>query len=307
MYRQTKAEEEEARREYAERLANERAQNLILDQLEKANAMQNFKAETSDPVGIRTHEPDFEEKTINKKRTVPSKGVPPPGARGPGASGLISPLVSTNTTAQFWQKDAGFYNLNAKVSKQSYAENQGIIAVIHGEAEGIKVSEGEEIKLRLLEPMCLIDKNQKLLLPIGSLISATAHINSDRLFVEVSGVFWEKQLIPVQISVFDLDGTEGIYVPSLLKKQGTNRLINNLGNPINSGQYFMPTGTVAQQVGSSLALNVAQNAFQTGSQYLRQRTRIQSVSLRNNYKVLLFNSTSKGYENKNLEEIHSLE
>lgn len=100
----------------------------------------------------------------------------------------------------------------------------------------------------------------------------------------------------VNISVFDIDGREGLNVPALLNNQNTNRLINNLSNPIAGGQFFMPTGSVSQQVGSSIAMNLAQNAIQTGSQYLRRKTKIQKVEIRSNYKIILFNSKSNQHE-----------
>lgn len=283
MYRQTKAEEEEARREYADRLANERQQNLILDQLEKANELQSQKA---NPI---LSEVEPKKATISPKirqaKTSPS-----------GDGGLITPVIGTNTTAQFWSKQTGFYNLNSKVSRQSFSENRGILAVVHGDADGISVKNGQELKIRLLEPLRILEQGENIILPIGTLIPTIAKIGSDRLFLNIEGIFWENILRLVNISVYDIDGREGLNVPALLNSQTSNRLINNLSNPISGGQFFMPTGTVGQQVGSSIAMNLAQNAIQTGSQYLRKKTKIQKIEIRINYKIILFNSKSNQHE-----------
>ncbi|MES2797373.1 MAG: conjugative transposon protein TraM [Bacteroidota bacterium] len=292
LYRQTKAEEEEARREAVDRQTNERTQNLILEQLEKANANQS---KTTYQSQISSEELPKNEKETPKTRRAKT---PPSGAGGL----LIAPVIGKNTTAQFWAKETVFYNLNAKVSQQSYSENRGIMAVVHGDAENISVINGQELKIRLLEPLRIIERGENIILPIGTLISTKAKIGSDRLYLNIEGLFWENQLRTVNISVFDIDGREGLNVPALLNNQNANRLVNNLSNPISGGQYFMPTGTVGQQVGSSIAMNLAQNALQTGSQYLRKRSRVQKIEIRINYKIILFNSKSNRNENTTTEE-----
>lgn len=279
LYRQTQAEAEEARREHADRLANERQQNLILDQLEKANELQNKAANP-----IQNTEIEAPKKEI-KSSKISRATIPPPGARG-------LPVIGTNTTAQFWTKQTGFYNLNAKVSNQSYSENRGILAVVHGDSEGITVTNGQEVKIRLLEPLRIVEQGENFILPIGTLLPAIAKIGADRLFLNIEGIFWQNRLQTVNITVYDIDSREGLNVPALLNAQSSNRLVNNLTNPISGGQFFMPTGTVGQQVGSSIAMNLAQNAIQSGSQYLRKKTKIQKVEIRSNYKIILFNSKS---------------
>jgi conjugative transposon TraM protein len=290
MYNQTKAEEEEARREHIDRLTNERQQNLILDQLEKANNNQKL---VEDPEIITNK---IEATNSNKKPKIGRVKTPPSGRSDESAGGLIAPVVAQNTTAQFWNKQTGFYNLTSKISKQSYSENRGILAVVHGDAEGISVTNGQEIKIRLLEPLKIVELNENIILPIGTLMPTVAKIGSDRLFLTIEGIFWENRLQPVSISVYDIDGREGLNVPDLLNNQSSSRLINNLSNPISGGQYFMPSGSVKQQVGSSIAMNLAQNAIQTGSQYLRRKTKIQKVNIRTNYKIILFNSKSNQHE-----------
>lgn len=292
MYRQTKAEEEEARREQADRLANERQQNLILDQLEKANELQN---QNLNQKNISPENFEGSPKPKFKKKTTPGPILDKEGT-------VIAPLVSSNSTAQFWSKQTGFYNLNSKVSKQSYSENRGILAVVHGEAEGITVTNGQEIRIRLLEPLKIVGQNENIILPMGTLIPTIARIASDRLFLDIEGIFWENSLRTVNISVYDIDGREGLHVPTLLNTQNTSGLVNNLSNPISGGQFFMPIGSVTQQVGSSLAMNMAQNAIQAGSQYLRRKTKIQKVEIRSNYKIILFNSKSSKDEKTTVED-----
>lgn len=294
LYKQTQSEAEEARREQADRLANERQQNLILDQLEKANVNQSQNYDLNSDSKETKSEASQSKTKINST----SFAKTPPKDVG----GMIVPVIGKNTTAQFWSKQTGFYNLNAKVSDQSYTESRGILAVVHGEADGISVTNGEELKIRLLEPLRILGKDEKIILPIGTLIPCTAKIGSDRLFLNIEGIFHENRLHPVNISVYDIDGREGLNVPALLNSQSSNRLINNLSSPISGGQFFMPTGSVSQQVGSSIAMNLAQNAIQTGSQYLRKKTKIQKVEIRSNYKIILFNSKSNRNENNTNEE-----
>jgi conjugative transposon TraM protein len=288
LFRQTREEQEEARREAEDRKLNQRQQALILDNLEKVSN-QNY----SKPIYADTLKPNPRQNRRSNKTVQESINE----------SAKIAPAVGTNTTGQFWSKQTGFYSLNSKNSKQSYTEKRGILAVVHGDAEGIIVASGQEVKIRLLEPLRIFEGQSAIVIPLGTLLSTVAKIGQDRLFLNINSIYYLGEMHEVNINIFDIDGRAGLNVPSLLGAKDQSRLMNSLSTPIAGGNYFAPSGTIAQQVGSSIAVNLAQNAIQAGSQVIRKKTKIAKVHIRSNYKIILFNSNSNNSNQQDNEEI----
>ena len=300
LFRQTKQEAEEARMEAEQKRNNLRQQELVLSQLEKANNNPNFgqaKMITVTDTNRYQKAKPFYGKNANKNNN----------SVNPNDPSIIAPVVGTNTTGQFWNKQTGFYNLNSTVSKQSYSGKRGIMAVIHGDAEGITIASGQEVKIRLLEPLRIVEGKNSTIIPMGTLISTVAKIGSDRLYLTVNSIYLVDAMYEVNITIYDIDGREGINVPSLLGTKNQGQYLSNLTQPISGAQYFAPSGTVAQQVGSSIAVNLAQNAIQAGSQMIRKKTRTTKVTIRSNYKIILFNNskTANGKQQQQNDEEQS--
>jgi conjugative transposon TraM protein len=295
LFKQTKQEAEEARAEAKDREINQRQADLVLSQLEKANANQNS---TVNPF-IENSKNNNEEFS---KRTKISNNIEAKAPLSGAGGAIIAPSVSKNTTAQFWSKETNFYNLNSTNSKQSFSAKKGISAVIHGDAEGITISSGQEVKIRLLEPLRIFESNESLQLPMGTLISAEAKIGAERLFLSINSIYYNEQMHEVNISIYDIDGREGLNVPSLLDAKNQNKMLTNMAQPISGGNFFVPSGSVANQVGSSIAMNLGQNAIQGVSNYVRKKAKTTKVHVRSNYKILLFNQKDANQKQENEED-----
>jgi conjugative transposon TraM protein len=302
LFRQTREEAKEARAEAKDREINQRQADLVLSQLEKANASQNS---TENPF-VET-ESNIEELPSNRKKKLKNNTdlTPPLGrsdvsAGGP-MSGKIAPIANQNSTGKFWSKGGEFYSLNSTNSKQSFSTKKGILAVIHGDAEGITISSGQEVKIRLLEPLRIFESKESLQIPTGTLISAEAKIGLERLFLGVNSIYFNDQMHEVNISIYDIDGREGLNVPSLLDAKNQNKMLTNVAQPISGGNFFVPSGSVANQVGSSIAMNLGQNAIQGVSNYIRKKAKTTKVHIRSNYKILLFNQKNANQKQENEE------
>ena len=251
---------------------------MVLSQLEKANNNPNFGKPSIE--ALPNEMPQTRARIIRTAATSTPPQEP--------AKAMIAPAVGTNTTGQYWNKQTGFYSLNSTVSKQSYSGKRGIMAVVHGNAEGVTIATGQEVKIRLLEPLRIIEGKNSITIPMGTLISTVAKIGNDRLFLNVNSIYLADQMHDINITIYDIDGREGLNVPSLLGSKNNSQYINNMAQPITGGNYFAPSGTVAQQVGSTIAVNLAQNAIQSASRIVRTKTRITKVTIRSNYKIILF-------------------
>ncbi len=73
----------------------------------------------------------------------------------------------------------------------------------------VTLTDGGEVTFRLLEPMMA----GELLIPSGTPVTGAARINGERLTVKVSAVQHGGAVVPVDLSVYDTNGNEGIPVP----------------------------------------------------------------------------------------------
>lgn len=73
---------------------------------------------------------------------------------------------------------------------------------------------GSVVKLQLSEPFVLAEKT----IPKGTLIFGIAAIENERLLIHIPSVKFENTIYPVALSVYDLDGLEGIYIPGSLSR-----------------------------------------------------------------------------------------
>lgn len=118
----------------------------------------------------------------------------------------------------------GFFGLDNEVAYEPRAGN-GIEAVIHDTQELVV---GATVKLRLLNDV-MINGRQ---VPKDQFIYGTCAINGERLTIQVNSIRTGNTLLPVSLSVYDLDGLEGIYIPGAITrdaaKQASDDALQNI-------------------------------------------------------------------------------
>ncbi|MEB2774636.1 conjugative transposon protein TraM [Algoriphagus sp. D3-2-R+10] len=139
----------------------------------------------------------------------------------------ISSLESANESPTEVSNNSpsnGFYGLDTPTRKNS--RSQSIRAVIH---ETQTLSSGATIKLRLTEETTI----KGLSIPKDQLVYGIASLNGDRLGISIQHIRVIDQLIPVDLTVHNSDGMEGIHIPGSLNRevgaQSGNRAIQGFG------------------------------------------------------------------------------
>lgn len=150
--------------------------------------------------------------------------------------------------------------------------NQTIQAVVHNTQT---LTNGATVKLRLLNDVLIGEK------PItkGSFVYGIGTISNERLQVQVSNINVSNSVVPVSVTVFDIDGIEGIYIPGALErevsKEGAEQAIQSLNlnsyNPTLSGQ-------------------LATAGIQATKSLLSRKVKLQRVTLKAGHHVLLQNT-----------------
>lgn len=108
-----------------------------------------------------------------------------------------------------------FYGLDDEQPENEQAAN-AIEAVIH---DTQTVVTGSTVKIRLLSDLHingqLIEKDQ--------FVYGVCSITGERLTIAINSIRNEKSLFPVSMSVFDLDGMEGIYIPGAITRDAAKQ------------------------------------------------------------------------------------
>lgn len=117
-----------------------------------------------------------------------------------------------------------FYGLDDE-NETSMENVNAIEAVVHNTQT---VVAGSTIKLRLLSDVYI--NNQ--LLEKDQFVFGTCSVTGERLTISINFIRDENSILPVALSVFDLDGMEGIYIPGAIArdavKQATSQSIQDV-------------------------------------------------------------------------------
>lgn len=135
------------------------------------------------------------------------------------ADNIVSLLAGKQSTSQI----NGFYSLDATAIEES--EN-AIQAVIH---ETQTIVDGSTVKLRLVNDVFINGVH----IPKGNFLFGIASLRGERLGIEINSIRYNNSLFPVELSVYDMDGLDGIYIPGAITrdvaKQSADRSLQTLG------------------------------------------------------------------------------
>ncbi len=116
----------------------------------------------------------------------------------------------------------GFYSLD---DVTDLSNENAIEAVIH---ETQTLVNGSTVKLRLVTDVYI----NGILIPKNNFIYGTAQLNGERLSIKINSVRYRNSLFPVELSVYDMDGMDGIYIPGAITrdvaKESANRSLQEI-------------------------------------------------------------------------------
>jgi conjugative transposon TraM protein len=166
---------------------------------------------------------------------------------------------------------------NTAVGTSLLEDRNTIKACVH---ENCSLINGQSVRLRLLEPVQV----GTTLIPRNSMISGEARIQGDRLEISIQSLEYRGNIIQVELTVYDTDGQEGIFIPGSLEINAFKEMAGSIGS--NLGTSISLTQSTAQQLTSGLGKGV----IQSGSQYLSKKFQTVNVKLKAGYKVLLLSN-----------------
>jgi len=140
------------------------------------------------------------------------------------------------------------------------------------------VTDGQTVKLRLLEPMAVDER----IIPKGSIIVGATKIQGERLCITVTSIENGRMIIPVELSVYDTDGQEGIFIPNSMEVSAAKEIAANMGGSMGSSI------NISSDAKAQLASDLGKGLIQGTSQYVAKKMRTIKVNLKAGYQVLLY-------------------
>ena len=169
-----------------------------------------------------------------------------------------------------------FQSFNTAVgSGSSVSRKNTISASVYGYQT---VTDGQTVRLRLLEPMAVDER----IIPKGSIIVGATKIQGERLNITITSIENGKMIIPVELSVYDTDGQEGIFIPNSMEVSAAKEVAANMGGSMGSSI------NISSDAKAQLASDIGKGLIQGTSQYVARKMRTVKVHLKAGYQVLLY-------------------
>ena len=264
-------EKEELKRQVAE----------LTDRLQQ---QQNATPTTDDQMALLEKSYELAARYMNDGRQVAQVPVTGGIERKPDAVAVQAIRETTVSGLQQPMSDADFiraynqsrnYGFNTAVGTGYVMGKNTVAACIHQDQT---LTDGQAVKLRLLEPM----QAGNIVVPKNTLVAGTAKVQGERLDIVVSSIEYAGNIIPVELAVFDTDGQKGLSVPSSMEQEAFNEAMANIGSGLGTSISF------AQSAGQQVAMDVTRGLLQGTSGYFAKKFRTVKVKLKAGYKVMLY-------------------
>jgi conjugative transposon TraM protein len=133
------------------------------------------------------------------------------------------------------------------------------------------------VRLRLLEPAQTPNRT----IPKGTILTANAKLEGGRLQMKVTSIELDGNIILVDITIYDLDGQQGLYVPYSPEMNALTEMAGNMSQQ--SGTSLMLTQSAGQQVAADLSRGVVQGI----SGYFSKKVKTPKVTLKAGHQLFL--------------------
>ncbi|WP_162926935.1 conjugative transposon protein TraM [Flavobacterium psychrotrophum] len=140
-----------------------------------------------------------------------------------------------------------------------------------------KITADSNVQLRLVQDARIGETT----LPSGFILSAVAKFQQNRLQLQVVSIEVDGSILPVNLTVYDLDGQQGLNVPYAPEVSAVNGTLANMGNT--AGSSF----TINRSAGQQLVADASRGVIQGVSGYFSKKVRAQKVTLKAGHQVYL--------------------
>ncbi len=211
-------------------------------------------------------------------RNWKAKAVPVGLVSTPVVSSLPQPVSDSVLFARLSQPGR-FHTAIGKTEAGSMRNT--VRACIHGDQTVIS---GQGVRMRLLEPM----RVGKHVLPKNTLLTGESRIQGERLNIGIVQVEYDGIIIPVELTVYDNDGQDGIFIPGSMEASAVKEVAANMGQ--NLGTSISITNQSAKD---QLLSELGRGAIHGVSQYISKKLREEKVHLKSGHTLMLYQNDNQ--------------
>lgn len=195
----------------------------------------------------------------------------------PKRKNTVSALYREPTDSAFltdWSRpqNRGFYTPG---SKEQVVQPKNSIKASVLETQTVIGETG--VRLRLLEAAQTLGRS----IPQGTIVTANTKYQGGRLQLKINSIELDGNIIPVDITIYDLDGQQGLYVPYSPEMNALTEMVGNMGQ--SAGTSFTFSSSAGQQIVSDLGRGMIQGV----SGYFSKKVKTPKVTLKAGHQVFL--------------------
>ena len=113
-------------------------------------------------------------------------------------------------------------------------------------------------------------------------MTGRAKVVGERLTITITTIEHQRTIIPVNLTIYDSDGQEGIFIPNSMEINAAKEIVANMGSSLGSSI------NISTDAGAQLASDLGKGLIQGTSQYISKKMRVVKVHLKAGYKLMLF-------------------
>jgi len=185
----------------------------------------------------------------------------------------VASSLQNKSNSAVKQGTNSFYSLDEEMGNEEI--QNAVEAVIH---ETQTIVNGSIVKIRLVNDVFI----NGVLIPRNSFVFGTASLKGERLEIKINTIKYLNAIFPVELSVFDIDGIKGIYIPGTINrdvaKASADRSMQSIGL----------TG-----VSDSWGAQAAGMGVEAAKTLLSKKVKLIKVAVKAGYKVLLYDEKDK--------------
>ena len=193
-------------------------------------------------------------------------------------SALAQPM--SDSTFRFEYVKERNYMFHTAIGTAPLTEKNTISACVH---DNQKVMDGQTVRFRLLEPIQVSNRE----IPRNALVVGVAKVQGERLNILITSLEYRGNILPVELSVYDMDGQAGIFIPGSMERSAAKEIVANMGTSVGSSV------NISTDAGAQLASDLGKGLIQGTSQYFAKKMRTVKVHLKAGYRVLLYQPENK--------------
>lgn len=169
----------------------------------------------------------------------------------------------------------GFFNDQS--SSLALNAPNSIPAVVH---ESQTLTAGATVKLRLISDVFI----QGIAISKGTFVFGTASLQEERLLITITHVRFQNNLLPVSLSVHDLDGLAGIHIPGSINRDVAKQ----------SAEQSMQSVEL-MTLDPSLQAQAAAAGVNAAKSLLSKKVKLTKVTVKAGYQVLLKDNNQQNF------------